>query len=847
MQEELNKFKHLEGWELVPYPDHVMIITLKWIYKVKLEELGGVLKNKARLVARGYRQEEGIDFKESFSPVSRLEAICIFIAIAAHMNMVVYQMDVNIAFLNGILREEVYKFSKGNVDPTMFVKREADTPVVEKSKLDEYPQGKAVDPTCYRGMIGTLLYLTSSRPDLVFVVCMCANMNPVAAQQVALENALVALEKRLKIEKCNMRIEFNKREREPTFQVTLDVLKLSPCYPAFPITAEICPKLPNPDFVQPPSDEEMVSFIKHLGYTGKCVMLYEIHTDQMHQPCRTFAAVINRCISRKSIGLDRLRPSRAQILWGMFYKKNVDFVALPWEDFMFQADNREINSSAGVQIKDTPVMSVSKKKTPSTTYRCKGIDLVSEAALLEDAQMKKVLKRSKMETHSHQASGSSDGDGSQPKVHNELQDKTIGTNEGTDDDDNVVDESDDVGNDDNDDLSDNDDGDNDSDDERTESDEDENPNLNQNDDDEEEEYVHTPENYESTNDENEHVEEEEYDRIDEELYKVVNVKLKDAEHGEEGKGDAEMTDASHDNSYTVTFEKKSQAEKKRYIDLIKKLVNDIINDEVKTQLPQILPKGVSDFATPMIQSTVTEPPQTWISKIAQAEKPPLSFDELMSTPINFSAYVMDHLKIDNLTQDYLVGPAFNLLKGTCKSRVELEYTIKECYKSVTDQLDWNNLKGKEYPFDLSKPLPLIMDQEEIEVRREDKQLYKFKEDDFPRLYLNDIKFMLLLLVQKKLSNLKRDVIFDLGVELQMLKATRRSSVSPTHRHLGPTSLTELHTPHTIILKELSMKTSTKETVLKVDDGSLVDRVFNGAFGEDGEEDVVMGEGLEEEA
>ncbi|GJR63011.1 putative ribonuclease H-like domain-containing protein [Tanacetum coccineum] len=167
MQEELNEFERLEVLELVPHPDHVMIITMKWIYKVKLDELGGVLKNKARLAARGYRQEEVIDFEESFTPVDRLEAIRIFIAFAAHMNMVVYQMDVKIAFLNGILREEVYvsqpdmfvdpdnpnhvyklnkalyglkqapcawydllssfllshKFSKGTVDPTLFIRR----------------------------------------------------------------------------------------------------------------------------------------------------------------------------------------------------------------------------------------------------------------------------------------------------------------------------------------------------------------------------------------------------------------------------------------------------------------------------------------------------------------------------------------------------------------------------------------------------------------------------------------------------------------------------------------------------------------------------------------------------
>nr|GEZ89300.1 retrovirus-related Pol polyprotein from transposon TNT 1-94 [Tanacetum cinerariifolium] len=108
MPEELNEFERLEVWELVPRPDQVMMITLKWIYKVKLDELGGILKNKARLVARGYRQEERIDFEESFAPVARLEAIRIFLAYAAHRNMVVYQMDVKTAFLNGNLREEVY-------------------------------------------------------------------------------------------------------------------------------------------------------------------------------------------------------------------------------------------------------------------------------------------------------------------------------------------------------------------------------------------------------------------------------------------------------------------------------------------------------------------------------------------------------------------------------------------------------------------------------------------------------------------------------------------------------------------------------------------------------------------
>nr|GEV08950.1 retrovirus-related Pol polyprotein from transposon TNT 1-94 [Tanacetum cinerariifolium] len=175
-------------WELVPRPDKVMVITLKWIYMVKLDELGGILKNKARFVARGYRQEEGINFEESFAPVARLDAIRIFLVFGAHMNMIVYQIVVKMAYLNGILREEVYisqsprgiflnqsKYALKSLKTYgMESSDPVNTPMVEKSKLDEYPQGKTVDPTHYRKMVGTLMYLTASRAVLTFSVCMCA-------------------------------------------------------------------------------------------------------------------------------------------------------------------------------------------------------------------------------------------------------------------------------------------------------------------------------------------------------------------------------------------------------------------------------------------------------------------------------------------------------------------------------------------------------------------------------------------------------------------------------------------------------------------------------------------------
>nr|GEY10501.1 hypothetical protein [Tanacetum cinerariifolium] len=108
MQEELLQFKILDVWVLVPTPDNILTLTLKWLFKNKHDEEQTVIKNKSRLVVRGYRQEEGIDFEESFAPVARIEAIRIFLAYAAHKSFTVFQMDVKTAFLHGYLKEDVY-------------------------------------------------------------------------------------------------------------------------------------------------------------------------------------------------------------------------------------------------------------------------------------------------------------------------------------------------------------------------------------------------------------------------------------------------------------------------------------------------------------------------------------------------------------------------------------------------------------------------------------------------------------------------------------------------------------------------------------------------------------------
>ncbi|GJX15967.1 retrovirus-related pol polyprotein from transposon TNT 1-94 [Tanacetum coccineum] len=199
MQEEIHEFERLEVWELVPCPDNVFLIKLKWIYNVKTDEFGGALKNKARLVAQGFKQEKRINFEESFAPVARIDAIRIFVANAAHKNMIIYQMDVKTAFLNGELKEEVYVSQpEGFVDQdnpshmitnhpqsprgifinqskyaSKIVKKyglhstdSIDTPMIENNKLDEDLQGKQVDATLYRGMIGSLMYLTDTDMSL---------------------------------------------------------------------------------------------------------------------------------------------------------------------------------------------------------------------------------------------------------------------------------------------------------------------------------------------------------------------------------------------------------------------------------------------------------------------------------------------------------------------------------------------------------------------------------------------------------------------------------------------------------------------------------------------------------
>jgi hypothetical protein len=108
MNDELDHIEKKNTWEMVQRPKGKNVIGSKWIFKNKLNEQGQVIRNKARLVCKGYAQIEGLNFGETFAPIARLEAIRMFLAYACHKRFKVYQMDVKSAFLNGDLNEEVY-------------------------------------------------------------------------------------------------------------------------------------------------------------------------------------------------------------------------------------------------------------------------------------------------------------------------------------------------------------------------------------------------------------------------------------------------------------------------------------------------------------------------------------------------------------------------------------------------------------------------------------------------------------------------------------------------------------------------------------------------------------------
>nr|GEV47235.1 ribonuclease H-like domain-containing protein [Tanacetum cinerariifolium] len=197
IQEELLQFKMQKVWVLVDLPHGKRAIGTKWVFMNKKDERSIVVRNKARLVAQGHTQDEGIDYEEVFAPVARIEAIRLFLAYASFTGFMVYQMDVKSAFLYGTIKEEVYVCQPPRFEdldhPDKVYKvvkalyglhqapracltdgKSASTPIDTENPLLKDPDGEDVDVHTYRSMIGSLIYLTSSRPDNMFAVCACA-------------------------------------------------------------------------------------------------------------------------------------------------------------------------------------------------------------------------------------------------------------------------------------------------------------------------------------------------------------------------------------------------------------------------------------------------------------------------------------------------------------------------------------------------------------------------------------------------------------------------------------------------------------------------------------------------
>nr|GEY67551.1 uncharacterized mitochondrial protein AtMg00810-like [Tanacetum cinerariifolium] len=202
-------------------------------------------------------------------------------------------------------------------------------------------------------------------------------MDTTIKQQAAMDEALVLYAQRLRIGRTNFRLLSDIKSKESTLQLVYDVLHLCLFFKAFLVTADvpeiymqefwatttvhhhaiqfkmdnkkhivnlesfrdmlhICPMVHGQSFDEPPFEEEILAFIQFLGHSAAIRMLTDVNINKLYQSWRYFAAIINKCLTEKSSGYDSLRLSQAQILWGLYHKRNVDYAYLMWEDFVYQ-------------------------------------------------------------------------------------------------------------------------------------------------------------------------------------------------------------------------------------------------------------------------------------------------------------------------------------------------------------------------------------------------------------------------------------------------------------------------------------------------------------------------------
>nr|GEX87034.1 hypothetical protein [Tanacetum cinerariifolium] len=174
---------------------------------------------------------------------------------------------------------------------------------------------------------------------------------------IAHDEGWVPSAKRVKISPTNARLETSVKQKEETFQIVINLIKHSTCFKAFTISADvpeifmqqkildICLRKEGEDFTKVQNDEDTLTFLVDLGYTGSLYKYTNMFVDHMHLPWRTLAACINKCLCGKTASNDKLRKSRIDILWGMFYRENVDYPALIWEDIAYQINHKKEKKS----------------------------------------------------------------------------------------------------------------------------------------------------------------------------------------------------------------------------------------------------------------------------------------------------------------------------------------------------------------------------------------------------------------------------------------------------------------------------------------------------------------------
>nr|GEX85507.1 hypothetical protein [Tanacetum cinerariifolium] len=309
--------------------------------------------------------------------------------------------------------------------------------MVKKFKLDEDKEGKVVDPSHYHGMIGTLLYLIASRPDLQLAICMCSRtMDTIIDQQVARNEALVPHAKRLKIGRSNFRLLSDIKSKESTLQLVYDVMHLSQFFKAFLMDNKkhivnlesfremlhIYPRLPHQPIVEPPFEEEILAFLCFLRHSAVIRKLTNVNINKLHQPWRAFAAIINKCLTGKSSGHDSLRLNtkiqrqamRCIILGSRMLSSTTSCQRI----LLFQGETRLTTSEKG------------KQETKES--KAKSLSSLSEVAMTEAQKLELVTKRSLQQTHISQASGpdeegdddeGKDDDGDDDERHDEDEEK----------------------------------------------------------------------------------------------------------------------------------------------------------------------------------------------------------------------------------------------------------------------------------------------------------------------------------------------------------------------------------------------------------------------------------------